>query len=101
MCTEDIIKSVSELIAENHQLQAKVERLESSRGFDVLRFYNVAMTTGEVAKFHGVSEQVVRKYVSLGLIELHPMSCDKKILVRASDALTLDFKDLKTKAKSL
>lgn len=72
------------------------ERMRNS--IDTSRFYAVAMTTEEVAKFHGVSTARVRDYAHRGLIEIHPNSTDAKLLFRASSALRFDFSELK-KAK--
>lgn len=63
------------------------------------KFYCKSLTTDIVAKMHDVSKATVIKYVKLGLIPIHPNSTDGKILIRASDGITLDFDDLKYKSK--
>ena len=70
-------------------------REREKRSVDAARFYNVTMTTEDVAKFHGVSAARVRDYADRGLIELHPNSTDARRLFRASTILTLDFDSLK------
>lgn len=95
-----VLSEVAALVNECQTLRAENERLRQS-SVNADRFYNVALSTADVARLHSVSEYLVRKYIGLGLIDRHPMSTDKKLFVRASDALTLDFKNLKEKAKWL
>lgn len=71
-----------------------------AQAIDTTRFELVAMTTEEVARFHGVSTIRVRDYAHRGLIPQHPNSTDGKMLFRASDILKLDFGELK-KAKKI
>lgn len=89
-----LISDVMDLVNENERLQ---EELKYQRENTILvdKFYNVGLTTDVVAALHSVSAALVRKYIKEGLIETHPQSTDAKILVRASDALTLDFKAMK------
>ena len=96
MTESDILGGVAELINRNRELEKKLERCIA-----VDKFYNTALTTEDVAKLHGVSAGIVRKYIDLGLIEKHPMSTDGKWLVRGSVALSLDFDKLKKEAKFL
>lgn len=100
MKTESILKEVTELIAEYESVRANLESVREST-ISVDKFYNVALTTDVVANLHSVSSALVRKYIKLGLIDTHPLSSDSKLLVRASDALVIDFKELKSKAKAL
>ncbi len=95
---EDILFGVSQIVTEINDLKKKLEK-EKLRLFNSHRFYNVALTTKEVAKLHSVSPKLVAKYIKIGVIDAHPNSTDHKMLVRASDALLLDFKMLKFLAK--
>lgn len=65
------------------------------------RFYSKALTADVVAKLHDQSKPTVLKYVKLGLIPKHPNSRDTRILIRASDAIVLDFVELQHKSKYL
>lgn len=93
-----VVQEVVALVHENQILRAENERLRNS-AVNADRFYNVALSTADVARLHSVSDYLVRKYIGLGLIDRHPMSTDAKMYVRASDALLLDFKEMKEKAK--
>lgn len=96
-----LVSSVSRLSSENRTLTDRCSVLETEaedrriHSCDCRRFYNCALNTGVVADLHSVSKALVRKYVKLGLIPTHPSSSDGKIMIRASDALTLDFSELK------
>lgn len=96
-----LVSSVSRLSSENRTLTDRCSMLETetedmrAHSCDCRRFYNCALNTGVVAELHSVSQALVRKYVKLGLIPTHPSSSDGKIMIRASDALTLDFSELK------
>lgn len=98
METASVVQEVVALVHENQILRAENERLRQST-VNADRFYNVALSTTDVARLHSVSDYLVRKYIELGLIEKHPLSTDKKLFVRASVALTLDFTELKNKSK--
>lgn len=100
MTGNEVIEAVSSLIAENKYLKSRISELESKR-VDSTKFYDVVYTPSQVAKLHGVSPALVRKYVHMGLIETHPSSSDTLFLIRLSDALTIDFAALKRKAKEL
>lgn len=104
----NVIEAVTTLVSSNNVLKEQNSYLLSRNNIlekenielrknscDSSRFYNCALNTGVVAVLHSVSPELVRKYVSLGLIPVHPMSSDAKILIRASDALMLDFAELK------
>jgi len=90
MSSEEIINYVASLEIEVKELRERV-----SKNINADRFYAVAFTSDEVARLHGVSAQRVRDYAGHGLIPLHPSSTDAKLLFRASDALLLDFEELK------
>ncbi len=94
MNARDIIGHIQEMEYENTKLKEELSRLKGNK-LDAARFYAVAVNVETVATLHGVHPDTVRKYVSLGLIEKHPDSMDAKILIRASDALMLDFTELK------
>lgn len=93
-----VLSEVAALVNECQSLRAENERLKRS-SVNADRFYNVALSTTDVARLHSVSDYLVRKYIELGLIEKHPLSTDKKLFIRASVALTLDFTELKKKSK--
>lgn len=95
-----IFSHISKLEAKCEQLAAILQDKEMSC-VDASRFYAVALTTEEVARFHGVSAARVRDYAGRGLIELHPNSTDAKLLFRASTVLTLDFSKLKKEKSCL
>lgn len=96
-----LVSSLGRLSNENRTLTDRCSLLETetenlrSNSCDCRRFYNCALNTVVVAELHSVSQALVRKYVKLGLIPTHPSSSDGKIMIRASDALTLDFSELK------
>lgn len=94
------IQAVIDLAGENDSLRRENDRIKRSC-VNVERFYNVPMTVSMVAELHSVSPGLVRKYVKKGLIETHPESTDAKILIRVSDALMLDFKELRKLYKIL
>lgn len=92
--TGAIIGHIQNMEYENRKLKEELSQLKGSK-LDARRFYAVAVNVETVANLHNVHPDTVRKYVSLGLIEKHPDSMDAKILIRASDALLLDFTELK------
>lgn len=94
MDTAMTIQAVIDLANENDSLRRENDSIKRSY-VNADRFYNVPMTVSMVAELHSVSPDLVRKYVKKRLIETHPKSTDAKILIRASDALMLDFKELR------
>lgn len=96
---ETLISDVSVFVENYRTLERRCAELERSQ-FNADKFYAVSLPVCIVAKLHGVSEYLVRKYVRLGLIPAHPASTDAKILVRGSDALLLDFNDLRSRASA-
>ena len=94
MNASELIGEVTDLVNRNRELEDKLSKTVS-----LDKFYNAALTTEMVGVLHGVSAGIVRRYVEYGLIELHPMSTDGKWLIRGSVALSLDFDDLRKKAK--
>lgn len=106
----NVIDAVSNLVSSNGVLKEQVDSLRvknvalekeneelKTNSCDCRRFYNTALSTIVVAQLHNVSPELVRKYVKCGLIPTHPMSSDAKVLIRASDALLLDFVEMKRK----
>lgn len=94
--TGEIIGHIQNMEYENQMLKEELLMLKGNR-LDAGRFYAVSVNVETVSTLHNVHPDTVRKYVSLGLIEKHPDSMDAKILIRASDALLLDFTELKRK----
>lgn len=96
--TREFFVQVNELEYEVLRLREENKELKE-RSIDAKQFYASAVTTDTVAALHGVNPDTVRKYVTLGCIEKHPNSTDAKILIRASDALLLNFNELRRKAR--
>lgn len=97
---ETLIGDVNVFVENYNRLERRCKELEKSN-CNVEKFYAVAFDIDTVAKLHGVSKYLVRSYINLGLIDKHPNSTDARFLVRASDALILDFKDLREQAKMI
>ena len=97
---EKLLGDVSVFVNEYNRLQRRCKELEQSQ-VNAQKFYAVGLNTDTVARMHDVSPHLVRKYVEMGLIPRHPKSTPAKILVRGSDALTLDFERLRQEAKSV
>ena len=81
-----------------------IQQLEftvSKECFDPKKFYGTAITVDACARMHNVCVETVREYVHAGFIPTHPDSTSRKILILTTDALLLDFKQLKQKYKEL
>ena len=85
---------VRELELTNLELTQKVQQLES-KSINIDKFENTAITVEACARMHGVCVQTVRQYIKDGYIPEHPDSTDRKILIRTSDAILLNFKQLR------
>lgn len=85
---------------ENEKVKDEIEYLKEHCA-NVDKFYSKTMSVELVAYLHDVHPNTVRKYVNCGLIEKHPSSSSGKIFIRASEALTLDFSELRRKSKVL
>lgn len=96
----EILGSIQEMAFENEKVNEENEYLRA-HGVNIDKFYAKTMTVELVAYLHDVHPNTVRKYVNCGLIEKHPNSTNGKILIRASEALTLDFSELRRKSKVL
>ena len=94
---ETLIGDVAVFVEKYGILERRCAALGNS-AYNADKFYAVALPVEIVAKLHSVSPYLVRRYVKMGLIPTHPGSTDAKILVRASDALLLDFCKLRTLA---
>ena len=79
-------------------LEATVARMKQEC-FDPQKFYGTAVDA--CARMHNVCVETVREYVHAGFIPTHPDSTSRKILILTTDALLLDFKQLKRKYKEL
>jgi hypothetical protein len=65
------------------------------------RFQGTFIDVPTVAKIHKVSEQTVRAYIKLGLIEIEPRKTDKsEFRIKLSTALKIKFSELKKQAKN-
>lgn len=91
---EDAVRIVAELVNRKAQLEQENERLRVTM-VDTERFHNVPMSLDVAGQLHGVSAKVVRRLVELGLISKHPQSTDRKILIRASEAIRMDIDQLR------
>ena len=98
--TVEVIGVIQDLDYDNKKLVEKVEYLETHCA-NVDKFYAKTMSVELVAYLHDVHVNTVRKYVNCGLIEKHPSSSNGKIFIRASEAMTLDFQELRRKSKVL
>ena len=94
MNTWEVITHIQNIEYENRTLKEELSQLRE-RKLDAARFYAAAVDVKMVSILHGVNPDTVRKYVELGLIEKHPDSMQAKILIRGSEALLLDFKELR------
>ena len=81
-------------------LEATITRMKKEC-FDPKKFYGTAITVDACAWMHNVCVETVREYVHAGFIPTHPDSTSRKILILTTDALLLDFKQLKQKYKEL
>lgn len=95
MNSQDIVGYVQALEFENRKLKEENNELKG-RKIDAGRFYAATMTVKEISSLHNVDPATVRRYIKNGYIKRHPKSTDARILVRASDAVTLDFGELRT-----
>ena len=89
---------VRELEFKNKELSQQYQRIQEE-SIDTHKFYGTTVTPEICARIHGVCALTVREYVKTGHIPKHPDSTDRKILIRTSDALTLDFRQLKKLAR--
>ena len=97
---DDVLRAVAELVNRKTLLEQENEMLKSTR-VDTERFHSIPMTLEVAGQLHGVSSKVIRRLVELGLIVKHPQSSDRKILIRASEAIRMNIDELKVKAKIL
>lgn len=96
----EIIGAIQDMDYTNSKLLDEIEYLRKNH-VNLDKMYTKTMTVEMVAYLHDVHQNTVRKYVNCGLIEKHPTSSHGKILIRASEALTLDFSELRKKSKVL
>ena len=100
LSTMQIIGVIQDMDYSNKKLEEENEYLRA-HGVNIDKFYAKTMTVEMVAYLHDVHPNTVRKYINCGLIPKHPNSTNGKILIRASDRLTLDFDELRRKSKKL
>lgn len=101
--TQSILNDINILIDKAEKYD---ELKETMRTIDEIkqlaqRYYAKVLTVPVIAFLNDVNEDTVRKYIKLGLIPLHPKSTDSKLLVRASDAIVLDFTEMKKQSKTV
>ena len=96
---ETLLGDVSVFVDSYHRMERRCSELEASM-YNAEKFYAVPLGIDVVAKLHSVSPYLVRTYVSLGMIPLHPQSTDAKMVIRASDALVLDFNKMREQSKA-
>ena len=94
----DVVRIVAEVVERNALLEQENAMLKANC-VDTRRFHNVPLSLEVAGQLHGVSAKVVRRLVDLGLLPKHPQSSDGKILVRASDAISMDIDRLREEAK--
>lgn len=94
----DAIALLQELEYKNNKL-AEENKYLRTQCVNINKYYARTFSVEMVAYLHDVHPHTVRKYVSCGLIPKHPDSKDGKILIRATDALSLDFDELRRKHK--
>ena len=97
---ETLLGDVAVFVDNYNRMERRCSELEASQ-YNAEKFYPVPLGVDVVAKLHGVSAYLVRRYVKLGLIPTHPGSSDAKIVIRGSTALLLDFDKLREQAKSI
>ena len=97
---ETLIGDVAAFVDGYNRMERRVKELEASQ-YNADKFYPVPLGADVVAKLHGVSAYLVRKYVKMGLIPTHPGSTDAKIQIRGSIALLLDFDKMREQAKMM
>ena len=97
---EKLIGEIAVFVDSYNRMERRCNELEASQ-YNAEKFYAVPLGVDVVARLHNVSAYLVRRYVKLGLIPTHPSSTDAKIIIRGSDALLLDFNELREKAKSM
>lgn len=100
LSTTQIIGVIQDMDYTNKKLEEENEYLRS-HGVNIDKFYAKTMTVEMVAYLHDVHPNTVRKYINCGMILKHPSSTSGKILIRASDALTLDFNEMRRRSKNL
>ncbi len=97
---ETLLGDVAVFVDSYRRMERRCKELETSQ-YNAEKFYAVPLGVDVVAKLHNVSPYLVRRYVKLGLIPIHPSSTDAKIIIRGSDALLLDFGKLRETAKNM
>ena len=92
MKTSEIIGYIQQITFENEALKVENERLQNG-ALNACQFYNSVLTVEMVSMLHRLHPDTIREYVKRGVIEKHPDSSDRKILIRASDALLFNHKE--------
>lgn len=85
---------VRQLELTNLELTQKLQQLEN-KVINIDKFENTSITVEACARMHGVCVQTVRQYIKDGYIHEHPDSTERKKLIRTSDAILLNFKQLR------
>lgn len=85
---------VRKLELDNENMAKRIKELERD-AIDIHKFDLTTLPLIAVAQMHNVDPRTIRAYIEDGYILKHPDSTDGKFLIRASDAIRLDFKELR------
>lgn len=85
---------VRKLELDNENMAKRIEELERD-AIDIHKFELTTLPLMAVARMHNVDPRTIRAYIEDGYILKHPDSTDAKFLIRASDAIRLDFRELR------
>lgn len=97
---DEVVGIIFSIDNANKRLREEIKYVKAHSA-NIDRFYAKTLTVEMVAYLHDVHPNTVRKYINCGLIEKHPNSSPGKMLIRASEALTLDFDELRRRHKKL
>ncbi|MDR2074316.1 MAG: hypothetical protein LBP36_03025 [Oscillospiraceae bacterium] len=87
-------------LVKEDELNSVIDRAVSDRmKAEYNKFYNTFITIDGVASMHNVSRQTVINYIKGGMIPIENRSEYGKYQIRMSDALKLNFSELKIRLK--
>ena len=93
-----VFEYISTLEESKKSLELELQRVKEN-SINASDFDKSYLTVESVALMHNVTTQTVRKYIRYGVIDEHPNSMPSKVLIRTSDALRINFKELKRNLK--